>query len=92
MATVCISKLATRPLYYSTDEKNPAFCRDDMWAVSTSELNAITTQRDELLAAAKEYIAALDQTVRGEDMVADMLRLGEADDAIRDAIAKAEAA
>jgi len=66
MATVCISKLATRPLYYSTDEKNPAFCRDDMWAVSTSELNAITTQRDEMLRCLSGAVMVTEDAGGGE--------------------------
>ena len=47
-------------------------------------------QRDELLAALKEYIEAADDTVRGEDGVAAMIRYGEADKQARALIAKVE--
>lgn len=54
-----------------------------------TSVRGLTEQRDELLAALKEYIEAADETVRGEDGVAAMLRFGEADKAARAAIAKA---
>ena len=51
-----------------------------------SEIQRLTEQRDTLLAALKEYIDAADESVRGEDDVAAMLRFGEADKAAREAI------
>lgn len=52
----------------------------------------IEQQRDELLAALKEMLAALDVSVSGDDEVAAMVRYGEAEKAARAAIAKVEAA
>lgn len=36
----CHSKLATRPILYTDTVKGRQVCRDDMWAVTTDELNA----------------------------------------------------
>lgn len=40
MAT-CKSYLATRPLLYTDSIKGQQICRDDMWAVTTEELNQL---------------------------------------------------
>ena len=36
---VCYSKYATRPILYTDTIKGVQVCRDDMWAVTTEELN-----------------------------------------------------
>lgn len=39
MMGLCKSELATRPLLYTDSIKGAQVCRDDMWAVTTEELN-----------------------------------------------------
>jgi predicted RNA-binding Zn-ribbon protein involved in translation (DUF1610 family) len=38
---VCISPLATRPVLYTDTVGGVQTCRDDLWAVTTAELNAL---------------------------------------------------
>lgn len=41
----CISPLATRPVLYTDTVGGNQTCRDDLWAVTTDELNALTQPR-----------------------------------------------
>jgi len=74
-AGIATSDLETKPLF------------SDRVVVMHHE---VSKQRDELLAALKEYIDALDETVQGDDHVSAMIRYGEADKQARAAIAKVE--
>lgn len=38
---VCYSKYATRPILYTDAIGGRQVCRDDMWAVTTEELNSL---------------------------------------------------
>lgn len=40
---VCHSKLSTRPLLYTDTIRGEQICRDDMWAVTTDELNELNS-------------------------------------------------
>lgn len=44
----CNSKLATRPLLYTDTIKGEQVFRDDMWAVTTEELNQLEDYREHL--------------------------------------------
>jgi hypothetical protein len=39
---VCRHPLAKRPILYTDSIKGEQVCRDDLWAVTTEELNALT--------------------------------------------------
>jgi hypothetical protein len=47
---VCYSKYATRPILYTDTIKGIQVCRDDMWAVTTEELNKL----DEIINSIKK--------------------------------------
>lgn len=56
MAT-CKSCLATRPLLYTDSIKGQQVCRDDMWAVTTEELNKLHEELEALKASQGEPVA-----------------------------------
>ncbi len=49
---VCRSPLATRPILYTDTLSGDQVCRDDLWAVTTEELNRMqdVAEENELLA------------------------------------------
>ena len=64
----------------------------DLIAAHRAVINAVTKQRDELLAALDEYINAADNIMspKDDDDVSAMIRFGEADKTAREAIARAK--
>lgn len=57
----CISPLATRPLLYSDTLRGETTFRDDLWAVSTEELNAQERENAALRKRVEELEAALNK-------------------------------
>ena len=56
----CLDKLATGPIIYTDTIRGQQTHRDDLWAVSTDELNAVHSLRERLARlewAAKEVLA-----------------------------------
>ena len=59
--TMLLSLPVLRPVLYTDTVKGEQVCRDDLWAVSTEELNAIHNELKQYKAAAEE-----DLLMRGE--------------------------
>ena len=56
--TECRSSLATRPILYTDGLKGEQVCRDDLWAVTTEELNRV---QDNLQKLGARLTALLDE-------------------------------
>lgn len=54
-STVCVSPFATRPILYTDTVRGKEVHRDDLWAVTTEELNAL---HQSLTAAEKPLVMA----------------------------------
>jgi len=61
--TKCSSVLATRPILYTDTVGNEQVCRDDLWAVTTDELNALKSA--EPSARERKLVEALQSIARG---------------------------
>lgn len=46
---VCLHPLATRPVFYTDSLAGKQVMRDDLWAVTTEELNTNLAEREELV-------------------------------------------
>ena len=58
---ICESKLATRPLLYSDSLGGNQVLRDDLWAVSTEELNAVESEVVKLRESLRRAVEALNR-------------------------------
>lgn len=95
---ICEHELATRAIFYTDTVEGKQALRDDLWAVSTEELNKEAAIRTELLAAlnaVQGVIAAkgaeLDGGADYHAVAADLMtRMAHMSHRIGDAIAKAE--
>lgn len=65
---VCISELAMRPILYTDTVNGIQTCRDDMWAVTTEELNKLETVNGELLACCERALAVEKSVTQGQEM------------------------
>lgn len=90
---ICKSDLAKRPLLYTDSIGGEQVCRDDIWAVTTEELNAanerIRELEAELITARRTineyagYFAAEREALLAEQALSDKL-----EDALKDALAR----
>lgn len=65
--TICEDVLATRPLLYNDTLGRQEIHRDDMWAVTTAELNKVHALRAQLNQAVYEMEKAKQERNRAED-------------------------
>lgn len=65
--TTCLHPLATRPILYTDSINGEQTCRDDLWAVTTDELNALRAspgEADQRDAALEEAAKICDESKR----------------------------
>lgn len=70
--TVCYSPLATRPILYTDTIKGEQTLRDDLWAVTTEELNEVEVLRVRREQAEKECAAHRDAKIAAERRIAEL--------------------
>lgn len=76
----CDSPLATRPIFYTDTIGDKQVLRDDLWAVTTEELNKIEIELSELRSRVRDYESPMrDRRTTEQRMIAsECLRMEDA--------------